>query len=153
MPLPDDNTEARAQGWRALATLHDRIASRIERALQAEHGLGVSEYAVLDVLSRQEGRHMRMQRLASAVVLSHSATTRLVTRLERLGLLRRYLCEDDRRGIYTQATEKGLELLAAAGPTHDGVLRAVLEEAHGLPELSPLADALQRQEPRARTTA
>ena len=142
MGISDDAVEARAQGWRALAALHARLESRIERALQAEHGLSVSEYTVLDVLSRQDGWHMRMQQLASAVVLSQSATTRLVTRLEDQGHLSRYLCDTDRRGIYTEVSESGQELLARARPTHDRALSEALDEATAMPELEPLARAL-----------
>ncbi|MEU0565536.1 MarR family transcriptional regulator [Nonomuraea sp. NPDC005983] len=139
MPLADDAVEARAQGWRTLAALHAKIEDRLEKELQKAHGLSVSEYTVLDVLNRQDGWHMRMQQLARAVVLSQSATTRLVTRLENRELLSRYLCEDDRRGIYTEVTPAGRELLAQAGPTHDTVLKEVLAEAAGQPELAPLA--------------
>lgn len=139
MPIADDAVEARAQGWRTLAALHAKIEDRLEKALQKEHGLSVSEYTVLDVLGRQDGWHMRMQQLARAVVLSQSATTRLVTRLENRGLLSRYLCEDDRRGIYTEVTQAGRDLLATAGPTHDTVLKEVLAEAAEQPELAPLA--------------
>ena len=66
---------------------------------------------MLDALSRQDGWHMRMQQLARAAALSSSATTRLVTRLEDRGLLTRILCADDRRGIYTELTPAGSELL------------------------------------------
>lgn len=142
MGISDDAVEARAQGWRALAALHARLESRIERALQAEHGLSVSEYTVLDVLSRQDGWHMRMQQLANAVVLSQSATTRLVTRLEDQGHLSRYLCDTDRRGIYTEVSESGQELLARARPTHDRALSEALDEAMAMPELEPLARTL-----------
>ncbi|MEW9546995.1 MarR family winged helix-turn-helix transcriptional regulator [Nonomuraea sp. NPDC050783] len=142
MGLADDAVEARAQGWRTLAVLHARIEERLERALQKEHGLSVSEYTVLDVLGRQDGWHMRMQQLARAVVLSQSATTRLVTRLENRDLLLRYLCQDDRRGIYSEVTPAGRELLAAARPTHDAVLKEVLAEAAEQPELAPLAAVL-----------
>lgn len=142
MPIADDAVEARAQGWRRLAALHARIEEQLERALQREHGLSVSEYTVLDVLSRQDGWHMRMQQLARAVVLSQSATTRLVTRLEKRGLLRRYLCQDDRRGIYSEVTPAGRELLERAGPTHDAVLNEVLAEAAAIPELAELARTL-----------
>ncbi|MEV4578836.1 MarR family transcriptional regulator [Nonomuraea jabiensis] len=138
MPLADDAVEARAQGWRTLAALHAKIEDKLEKSLQKEHSLSVSEYTVLDVLARQDGWHMRMQQLARAVVLSQSATTRLVTRLENRGLLRRYLCEDDRRGIYSEVTQAGFELLERARPTHDGVLKEVLDEAAALPELAPL---------------
>ncbi|MFF4595648.1 MarR family winged helix-turn-helix transcriptional regulator [Amycolatopsis sp. CA-161197] len=142
MSLADDAVEARAQGWRTLAALHARIEDRLQRALERDHELSVSEYTVLDVLARQDGFHLRMNQLANAVVLSQSATTRLVTRLEDRGLLSRYLCPTDRRGIYTEVTVAGRELLDAARPTHDATLSAALAEAEELPELAPLVGAL-----------
>ncbi|NGO73412.1 MarR family winged helix-turn-helix transcriptional regulator, partial [Streptomyces boncukensis] len=111
-----------AHGWCALSALHSRIEAEIERALQARHDLSVREFSVIEVLSDQHDGprgHYRMNELADAVVLSQSATTRLVSRLEDRGLLTRYLCPDDRRGIYTDVTEAGHTLLEAARPTHD----------------------------------
>jgi DNA-binding MarR family transcriptional regulator len=142
--LDDDAAEARAQGWRTLAALHASLEDALERALQRSHGLSVSEYSVLDVLARQDGWHMRMNQLSRAVVLSQSATTRLVTRMENRGLLARYLCPDDRRGIYTEVTPAGHELLTLARPLHDETLAEALREAEKLPELAPLVDALAR---------
>jgi DNA-binding MarR family transcriptional regulator len=144
MSLDDDAVEARAQGWRTVAALHARIEDALERALRREHALSVSEYGVLDVLARQDGWHMRMTQLSNAVVLSQSATTRLVTRLEDRGLLQRYLCPTDRRGIYTEVTAAGHELLAAARPTHDATVSHALDEAEQVPELGPLVKALDR---------
>ncbi|GAA2435399.1 MarR family winged helix-turn-helix transcriptional regulator [Streptomyces macrosporus] len=138
-----------AQGWCALSALHGRIEARIERALQAEHGLSVREFSVLDVLSGQhsgEGGHLRMNELADAVVLSQSATTRLVTRLEDRGLLSRYLCPTDRRGIYTEVTDEGRALLEKARPTNDAALREALDEAEKRPELAPLVAAVRALE-------
>ncbi|MFH9981584.1 MarR family winged helix-turn-helix transcriptional regulator [Streptomyces sp. NPDC017179] len=146
MTATDPALTALAQGWSALALLHGGIETRIERALQAGHGLSVREYSLLDVLSRQhdgEGGHLQMKQVANAVVLSQSATTRLVTRLEDRGLLERYLCPTDRRGIYTDVTEAGLELLAEARPTNDGALREALDEAAKNPELAPLVRAVE----------
>jgi DNA-binding MarR family transcriptional regulator len=140
--LAEDATEARAQGWRTLAALHARIEDGLERALQRAHQLSVSEYTVLDVLARQDDFHLRMSQVSQAVVLSQSATTRLVTRLEDRGLLSRYLCPTDRRGIYTELTEAGAALLDAARPTHDTALGEALAEAGQRPELSPLVSAL-----------
>ncbi|MCU7823189.1 MarR family winged helix-turn-helix transcriptional regulator [Kitasatospora sp. DSM 101779] len=135
-----------AHGWCALSALHGRIEAHIERALQAGHGLSVREFSVLDVLSDQhdgEGGHFRMTQLADAVVLSQSATTRLVTRLEDRGLLARYLCPTDRRGIYTDVTEAGLALLEQARPTNDHALREALDTAGRRPELAPLVAAVR----------
>ena len=144
MSLADDAVEARAQGWRTLAALHARIEDKLERALQRDHDLSVSEYSVLDALGRQDGFHLRMNQLSTAVVLSHSATTRLVSRLEERGLLERYLCPTDRRGIYTEVTSAGQKLLAAARPTNDEALAEALTEAEELPELAPLVGALSK---------
>lgn len=139
----DGGVETRAQGWRTLAALHARIEDVLERALQQEHELSVSEYALLDVLSRQEPRMLlRMNQVAKVVVLSQSATTRLVTRLERRGLLQRSLCETDRRGIYTEVTAAGRSALERARSTHDETLAQALKDAAELPELAPLVDAL-----------
>ncbi|OLT17442.1 MarR family transcriptional regulator [Pseudonocardia sp. CNS-139] len=142
MGIADDAVEVRAQGWRTLAALHGRLEEALEKALQAEFDLSVVEYTVLDTLARQDGWHMRMQQLARAAALSHSATTRLVTRLENRGLLSRYLCEDDRRGIYSTLTERGRELLERVRPLHDSTLKHTLDEAGEVPELAPLVEAL-----------
>lgn len=145
MGIADDAVEIRAQGWRTLAALHGLIESELERALQAEASLSVVEFTVLDALNRQDGWHMRMQQLARAAALSPSAATRLVNRLEDRGLLTRILCADDRRGIYTELTPAGLELLTRARPVHDDALERVLVEAAAQPELAAMAEALHRQ--------
>jgi DNA-binding MarR family transcriptional regulator len=142
MGISDDAVEVRAQGWRRLAALHQLIESRLEKALQADHGLSVVEFTVLDALSRQDGFHLRMAQLARAAGLSPSASTRLVNRLEDRGYLTRILCADDRRGIYTELTPAGREALAAARPVHDTTLEQALAEAERTPELADLAAGL-----------
>ncbi|MEU9865138.1 MarR family transcriptional regulator [Streptomyces sp. NPDC047971] len=146
MTATDPALTALSQGWCALSLLHGRIESHIERALEANHGLSMREYSLLDVLSRQHsgpGGHLQMKQVADAVVLSQSATTRLVTRLEDRGLLTRYLCATDRRGIYTDVTEAGMALLEEARPTNDGALREALDEAAKNPELAPLVRVVE----------
>lgn len=143
MGIGDDAVEVRASGWRTLAALHGLIETALERELQAGHDLSVVEFTVLDALSRQDGWHMRMAQLARAAALSSSAATRLVNRLEDRRLLRRILCEDDRRGIYTELTGPGRDLLTSARPTHDEALSAALDQARQTPELAGLADSLQ----------
>ncbi|MFE0465249.1 MarR family winged helix-turn-helix transcriptional regulator [Kitasatospora sp. NPDC058965] len=146
MTATDPALTALANGWAALSLLHGRIEAHVERALQSGHDLSVREYSLLEVLSRQhdgDGGHLQMKQVADAVVLSQSATTRLVTRLEDRGLLARYLCPTDRRGIYTNVTGAGLRLLAEARPTNDAALREALAEAAEHPELAPLVRAVE----------
>jgi DNA-binding MarR family transcriptional regulator len=146
MAATDPALTALADSWCALSVLHGRIESHIERALQAKHELSVREFSLLDVLSRQhdgEGGHLQMKQVADAVVLSQSATTRLVTRLEERGLLARYLCPTDRRGIYTDVSPAGLALLAAARPTNTTALREALDLAARDAQLAPLVKAVE----------
>ncbi len=153
MTATDPALTALASGWGALSVLHGRIETHIERALQSGHDLSVREYSLLDVLSRQhdgEGGHLQMKQVADAVVLSQSATTRLVTRLEDRGLLARYLCPTDRRGIYTNVTEAGLALLEQARPTNNAALREALDAAARNPELTSLVEAVEAVDAPAR---
>ncbi|MFC9623921.1 MarR family winged helix-turn-helix transcriptional regulator [Streptomyces sp. NPDC056930] len=153
MTATDPALTALANGWAALSLLYGRIEAHIERALQSEHGLSVREYSLLDVLSRQhdgEGGHLQMKQVADAVVLSQSATTRLVSRMEDRGLLSRYLCPTDRRGIYTDVSDAGLKLLQEARPTNDTALGKALDEAAKNPELAPLVTAVEAMNPTRR---
>jgi DNA-binding MarR family transcriptional regulator len=103
-----------------------RTMSALERALEHEHGLGVSEYEVLERLASPDKNERRMQELAEAVHLSQSALSRVVGRLEADGLVVRGMCAEDRRGIYACLTDTGRARYEAAKPTHRAVLADTL---------------------------
>lgn len=131
--------------WYALRSLEARVAERAERALRAAHGLSLSEYMALAALDQSDDDgHLRQQVLADAIALNQSSVSRLVTRLERAGLTERYLCESDRRGIYTQITGQGRTKAAAARTTFMEALTAALDDAQDDNELAPLIPYLRR---------
>jgi DNA-binding MarR family transcriptional regulator len=110
--------------WRRLNSLHGHLEQAATRAL-VEFELSLVEFTVLDIMQEQNG-HMRMQDVALVAGLTTGATTRLVNRLEERGLLRRVLCDYDRRGISTELTTEGLDLLDRARPRHDEAVREIL---------------------------
>ncbi len=114
------------EAWRELADRHARATTALERALQDEHRLGVSEYEVLERLASPDKDQHRMQELADGVHLSQSALSRVVARLETDGLVTRSICADDRRGIYACITPEGRDRYDSARPTHRRVLADVL---------------------------
>ena len=120
-----DETEL-VEAWRELVERHARATSSLERRLQHDHGLGVSEYEVLERLSAASREESRMQELAEAVHLSQSALSRVVARLEADGLVTRGMCPEDRRGIKACLTATGRERYEAARPTHRAVLAETL---------------------------
>jgi DNA-binding MarR family transcriptional regulator len=107
--------EAVKAAWRALIAAKVASWNALERELGESHGLGVSDFEVLDHLAgKPDG--CRAQTMAEAVHLSQSALTRLADRLERRGLVERSNCADDRRGI-------NLVLTTAGRDKHDQALR------------------------------
>lgn len=126
--------------WQALRRLQARIEDAVDRALQAQHQISLSEYVALAALAfSDDNGHLRQQVLAEAIPLNHSSVSRLVGRLERAGLSERYLCESDRRGVYTQITTPGRRLVEAARETHLEALRTALRDARSDPDLAPHA--------------
>ena len=114
--------------WRVLLERHARTSSALERRLHSEHGIGMSEYEVLERLAGADKDARRMQELADAVHLSQSALSRVVARLEADGLVMRGMCPEDRRGIKACLTEEGRERYEQARSTHRAVLAETLTQ-------------------------
>jgi len=112
--------------WRALSARHAAASAALDRELSARHGLGLSEFEVLDRLAERDDHSARAQDLADCVHLSQSAMSRLVDRLAKHGLVERCVCEMDRRGIFVAMTPDGARRHAEAAPTHREVLVKVL---------------------------
>ncbi|MEU1215515.1 MarR family winged helix-turn-helix transcriptional regulator [Streptomyces sp. NPDC005791] len=122
--------------WRGLLALHARTLGELDRALE-RHGLGASDFEVLDVLvdaSEGDGACLRVQEIGSRVHLSQSALSRLVARLERGGLVCRAMCSEDRRGVRVELTDAGRALHAEARPLQRAVLAHMLNEADDEPD-------------------
>ena len=113
--------------WRELLGRHAAVSTALEKALQDQHGIGLSEFETLDRLVDANCGKYRMNDLAGDMHLSQSALSRAVARLERDGLVSRSMCDDDRRGVFVCLTGKGATVHRDALPTH----RAVLEETWG----------------------
>jgi DNA-binding MarR family transcriptional regulator len=123
---PGPAPEQMVSVWRAIAASHAAVCSALERELGERHGLGVSDFEVLERLAETADHQYRAQELADAVHLSQSALSRLISRLEKTGLVERCLCGEDRRGIYVTLTEAGRQRHAEAAPTHREVITGVL---------------------------
>jgi DNA-binding MarR family transcriptional regulator len=118
--------ETLAESWRDLLDRHYRVTCALEKTLQEEHGLGVSEFEVLERLAGGPRDQHRMQELAEGVFLSQSALSRLIGRLEAEGLVSRAICSEDRRGIYACLTPEGRKRYEAAKPAQRRVLAETL---------------------------
>ena len=122
----DQTDVSRVAAWRELLERHARTWCALERELGERHGLGVSEFEVLERLVEEGREQQRVQELAQAAYLSQSALSRVVARLERDGLVSRSMCDVDRRGVYVCLTDQGRERHAEARATQRAILATTL---------------------------
>jgi DNA-binding MarR family transcriptional regulator len=109
--------------WREMLDRHAKVSCALEKALQDEHRIGLSEFEILDRLVDANSGKYRMTDLAQDIYLSQSALSRAVARLEQDGLVKRAMCTDDRRAIFVCLTGDGALRHRDALPTHREVLR------------------------------
>ena len=112
--------------WREILDRHARVSCALTHALEHEHGLGMSEFEVLERLASEGDCSVRVADIADHVHLSQSALSRVIDRLEKHGLVKRGVCENDRRAIFAELTDEGRERYEAARPTHREVLEREL---------------------------
>lgn len=118
---------------------HSRILRELERELVDEHDMVLSWYDML-VQLQEAGGTMRMGELAKRLLISRSATTRFVDRVEAAGYVRRVASEADGRGMDVILTDEGFSRLKDASPTH---LRGI--QQHFADRLTPdEAEALRQ---------
>ena len=110
--------------WRAFLRTHALLVDVLGEELEQACNLPLTWYDVLVNLAAAEGDELRMNDLASAVLLSRSGLTRLVDRMVAAGYVERRACPSDRRGLLAVLTPAGRDALRAAAPTH---LRGVEE--------------------------
>src|SRR5215218_9471549 len=108
--------------WRELLARHADLTCALDRALQAGHSLGMSEYEVLERLAELPEQSAKVQKIAKSVHLSQSALSRVIGRLETAGLVERHMCPEDRRAVNVRLTEDGLRRQTEAQPTQRQVL-------------------------------
>jgi DNA-binding MarR family transcriptional regulator len=114
--------EALTDAWRELSSRYAAVSGALGRELDERHGLSLHEFEVLARLAGDDHEQHRMQELADATQLTQSALSRLVARLEQEGLVKRSMCDIDRRGIYACLAERGLQRYEEALPTYRAVL-------------------------------
>jgi len=120
--------DPRLTAWRSFLRAHAQVVRELERELQSDQQLALTDYDVLVQLANAGEHRLRMSELADRLLLSRSGATRLIDRLVAEGLVERTSCESDRRGQWASLTDAGYDRLRRASPTHlRGVARHFLD--------------------------
>ncbi len=116
--------------WAALLRTHAAVLPKLERALLPT-GLPLTWYDVLLVVNAAPAHRLRMTELGQQAVVSRERVSRVVTELERAGLVVREANPDDKRSSFTVITPEGRKRLRTSAPVY---LKAI--EEHFLSRLS-----------------
>lgn len=117
--------------WRAYLRGSRLLEAALDRDLQS-HGVQLSEYEIISMLSEAPDRRLRMSGLADLVAQSRSRLTHTASRLEKRGWVQREACVGDRRGVELVLTTEGLEAITAMARVHVASVRE-----HLLDHLTP----------------
>jgi DNA-binding MarR family transcriptional regulator len=96
-----------------------RTSDTLQRAFQRrtrKWGVTSTQYNVLRILRGAQPRGLTCAALGSRMITAEPDITRLLTRLKALKLIRQHRDRNDRRVVWTQISEDGLELLKSMDP-------------------------------------
>jgi DNA-binding MarR family transcriptional regulator len=106
------------RAWRTFLTAHSAVIEALSKDLESSVGLPLTWYEVLLYLKESDGGRLRMHELAESLLLSRSAATRFVDRMEAAGLVGRESCATDGRGTFVVMTDHGRDVFRRAAPVH-----------------------------------
>ncbi|UTW33208.1 MarR family transcriptional regulator [Idiomarina loihiensis] len=98
---------------RNFINLQNKIQKKVGAALSA-HGVGLSEYLVLNQLYVANNQNMRRSDLAEQVGLSPSGVTRLLNPMEKMGLIEKQDSPRDARVSLVALSETGKKITEEA---------------------------------------
>ena len=134
----------RSSLWRLFLTAQVKLRDRIEAKLDLAGLPSLEWYDVLYTLKEAPEQRLRLSELAEKVLLTRSNLTRLVDRLEKVGLLQRESCPSDRRGTFAVLTEAGLAMQQQIWPIYaEGIVEYFASHIND-EEIEVLQQVLQR---------
>jgi DNA-binding MarR family transcriptional regulator len=104
--------------WRAFLNAHAQTTRAIGRDLAAAGLPDLAWYDLLWAIYRAPERGLRVNQLAREVVLSATAMSRFVDRVEAAGYVRREPDPVDRRALRVTITDEGVALLRRMWPVY-----------------------------------
>ncbi|CAN5516983.1 MarR family transcriptional regulator MhqR [soil metagenome] len=111
--------------WIVLSRAHRAVTEILRRDMEAR-GLGMKEFAVLEVLFHKGP--LSIGEIGSRVLLTSGSMTYVVDQLAKQGLVERREHPDDRRIVRVHLTKEGRRLIEEVFPAHAALIDRVMSE-------------------------
>ncbi|OKH75194.1 MarR family transcriptional regulator [Mycobacterium sp. SWH-M5] len=131
------------RAWIAYMRVQLRMTYEMNRQLQADSGLSLSDYDVLVALSDEDEEGMRVSDLAAQIGWERSRLSHQLRRMEQRGLTARRPSAEDGRTTIVVLTATGRRAIEDAAPGHVDLVRGLFFDP--LPDnlLGPFTAALE----------
>lgn len=130
--------------WRRYRDVNQLLDLAIERQLQRDASMSLSDYSVLVSLSEADGRGLRARDLGSVLGWDRSRVSHQVRRMEGRGLVAKGECAEDGRGTIVTLTQEGAEAISRVAPKHVEKVRELFVDVLTEGEISTLTDIYER---------
>ncbi|MEV6232742.1 MarR family transcriptional regulator [Saccharopolyspora shandongensis] len=127
--------------WRSMMEVHAAVLHEIEVDLANKHGLSLNEF---DALINIPAAGVRFRELTDRVILSQSALSRLVDRLEARGFVVRLGAEGDSRAVELELTDEGKKLVRSSARTNAAAVERAFADRLSGAELEYLYEVFSR---------
>lgn len=131
--------EGQRLAWVRLAALLELLPRALDGQLERDQQLTHYDYYCLAMLSEAPDRTLRMTVLASQTNATLPRLSRVMTRLEQAGYVRREPCPGDRRAINLVLTEAGWDKVVSAAPGHVRNVRSLVIDALSAEQVEQLS--------------
>ena len=111
-----------------LSTTTSALHKKLDRTLGALHGLGISEFRVLNQLNQIPNNTATRIELANCIGLTASGITRLLNPMEKIGLVEKQANKRDARTSLVKLSRSGQKLFLDALEGADQIMSDSLKE-------------------------
>jgi DNA-binding MarR family transcriptional regulator len=132
-------SETELATWLRFAAVLELLPSALDAQLARDERLTHYDYFTLAILSEAENRTLRMTALAARTNATLPRLSRVISRLEQHGFVRRTPCAEDRRATNVTLTPAGWEKVRQAAPGHVQTVRELVIDALSPAQLEQLS--------------
>jgi DNA-binding MarR family transcriptional regulator len=118
-------TATQQRTWLSYMRVYHRLEYEMNRQLQADFGVSLADYTVMNALSMEPNRRLQSSRLATRIGWERSRLSHQLRRMETRRLVERIASESDGRATDAKLTAQGWRLLQSAGPKHVAWVRTL----------------------------
>ena len=118
-------TATQQRTWLNYMQVYLRLEYEMNRQLQADFGISLADYSVMNALSSEPGRRLQSSRLATRIGWERSRLSHQLRRMETRRLVERIASESDGRATDAKLTPQGWRLLQSAAPAHVAWVRTL----------------------------